>query len=524
MKSISLFCVAFLCTIVVKAQETYQSAALTDYDLNGTARYVGMGGAMEALGADISTIGSNPAGIGFFRTSQVTVSGGLNISGKPSKTSASFDQVGAVFSLESGYDSYVNFGVNCKKSTNFNNILSACNSLNGASQNKISYLKGYLGCFEIDYDNLGNLVGWQGKSDNPAKSFSQIDYLYYNNFLFDAQKSDETGYTELTYEDAQSFNYENDSRGGIYQYDFNLSTNIRNRFYLGVTVGVSAIDYHSDVKYTEKLISGSDVTLYDSRDIKGSGINLKMGAIFRPVETSSFRVGAYVHTPTWYKLTTSNSTALKVGSEVLRVSENYDFRLYTPWVFGVSMGHVFGSVCALGVTYEYSDFSSLDNRIYRDGYYGYDNYNNSESYSDYEMNKNTKDCLKGQHTIKVGAEVRVNPMLSLRAGYNYLSPKYRYNSENAWKDSSKESYGSFYSSTTDYTNWKDTHRLTCGLGIIAGSGITLDLAYQYSTTRGEFFPFMSYYDDGDPGLDCVADVTNVSKNRHQVLLTLGYRF
>ena len=36
-----------------------------------------MGGAMEALGADISTISSNPAGIGLFRKSTFSGSFGL---------------------------------------------------------------------------------------------------------------------------------------------------------------------------------------------------------------------------------------------------------------------------------------------------------------------------------------------------------------------------------------------------------------------------------------------------------------
>lgn len=61
----------------MSAQETYENAKITKQDLNGTARYVGMGGAMEALGADISTISSNPAGIGMFRRSSVSISGGL---------------------------------------------------------------------------------------------------------------------------------------------------------------------------------------------------------------------------------------------------------------------------------------------------------------------------------------------------------------------------------------------------------------------------------------------------------------
>ena len=68
-------------------------------DLNGTARYVGMGGAMDALGADISTIGTNPAGIGLFRSSSVSLSAGV-VSQQNAKrfadgykTNLSFDQI-----------------------------------------------------------------------------------------------------------------------------------------------------------------------------------------------------------------------------------------------------------------------------------------------------------------------------------------------------------------------------------------------------------------------------------------------
>ena len=57
--------------------DSYDAAALSTEDLNGTARYVGMGGAMDALGADISTIGTNPAGIGLFRKGQVSTSFGF---------------------------------------------------------------------------------------------------------------------------------------------------------------------------------------------------------------------------------------------------------------------------------------------------------------------------------------------------------------------------------------------------------------------------------------------------------------
>lgn len=69
-------------SLPILAQETYQDTKLIDNDLNGTARYVGMGGAMEALGADISTISTNPAGLGLFRRSQLLISGGLGKSAR----------------------------------------------------------------------------------------------------------------------------------------------------------------------------------------------------------------------------------------------------------------------------------------------------------------------------------------------------------------------------------------------------------------------------------------------------------
>ena len=86
----------------VLAQETYDNAPIATKDLNGTARYVGMGGAMEALGADISTMGTNPAGIGLFRKKAVSVTFGVNTLSDAQdfydmkKTKISFEHAGCV--------------------------------------------------------------------------------------------------------------------------------------------------------------------------------------------------------------------------------------------------------------------------------------------------------------------------------------------------------------------------------------------------------------------------------------------
>ena len=142
-----------LLAVPVAAQETYENAKLATEDLNGTARYVGMGGAMEALGADISTISTNPAGIGLFRRSSASASVGfINQEGAKSfggghTTNVSFDQVGFVWTNQISSTDFVNFAFNYHKSRNFNQILSAADRLNRASQNKLTankFAEGYL--------------------------------------------------------------------------------------------------------------------------------------------------------------------------------------------------------------------------------------------------------------------------------------------------------------------------------------------------------------------------------------------
>ena len=80
-----------------------------------------------------------------------------------------------------------------------------------------------------------------------------------------------------------------------------------------------------------------------------------------------------------------------------------------------------------------------------------------------------------------------------------------------------DSPGTMYASTTDYVNWKDTQRLTCGVGFKVGK-MNIDLAYQFSKTDGDFHPFQSY----DVGQN--TGVTKVTNKRNQALLTLGYTF
>ena len=509
MKKYILSMFAMMAMMPMAAQETYENAKLVGDDLNGTARYVGMGGAMEALGADLSTISTNPAGLGLFRHS--TVSGSASVmfqSGAPSfasgdKSHVSFDQFGVVYSMKTRPNSYMNIAFNYHKSKDFNFILGAANALNNASQNKQTYEK------------LRNKVFTSSKD----LTYNQIDALYTRTSLYDETED------VLTYLPATQYQMSREHEGYIADYDFSINGNIHDRVFLGVTFGIKDVKYNHNGLYSELLVNNGIVNVSDNREITGTGFDIKAGVIVRPIDESPFRIGAYVHTPTWYSLTTSNVTSM---TEAGRISESYDFKLYTPWKFGFSLGHTVGKNLALGATYEYTDYSTMDSRINDGVHYDwyYDDFYETSS-SDKEMNRNTKETLKGVSTLKLGAEYKPTPQLALRVGYNYVSPKYK---SDGYKDVTAYSPGNYYSSATDYTNWKSTNRITCGVGYQV-KNFNIDLAYQYSTQQGDFTPFSEYVEDtpNEEGIidhthDNVAGFTNVKNNRHQLLLTVGYHF
>ena len=520
-----IFALTLLAAVPAAAQETYENANIATDDLNGTARYVGMGGAMEALGADISTISTNPAGIGLFRHSAISGTMGMVSQQDASdfdwskKTNMSFDQLGFVYARRTGERSFMNLGFNYHKSRNFNQILSAADRLNGASQNKLSYIKGAEECFGLEQLSGGDWVG-------DGNAFNQLDYLYYNVLLLEPEDGN------FYYNDGNGYYMTRGAKGYIGEYDFNISGNIGDRWYLGLTVGIKDVNYKSYSEYQEGLVDAGgqavgDVCVNDERYIDGTGFNLKAGAIYRPIEDSPFRIGLYVHTPTWYDLTSENSTTLvnktSVGAyDNGSISESYKFKLFTPWKFGISLGHTIGNMVALGATYEYSDYGSLDSRVNTGSTYDwfYDEYY-EDSESDRVMNNHTEQTLKGVSTLKLGAELKADEHFAVRLGYNYISPMYNLN---GFKDGSLDSPGSYYASATDYTNWKATNRITAGVGVNFDK-LSLDLAYQYSITKGEFSPFMSY--QAAAGSDIpnnMAHITDVDNKRHQLLLTLGYHF
>lgn len=545
---ISFGILAMMASAVV-AQTQYDAARFGVGELNGTARYVGMGGAMSALGADISTMSTNPAGIGLFRSNDVSVSFGFNknmtesdLGGsivKDERTRASFDQIGIVYSMKIGNRTdlrYLNFGFNYHKLANFNRQFSSGGNLNGASMTwqMQDMLLGSGDVYSQEaFDNLLNI-------GNPYRS----DAFLYTPFLgmMGARtglvtSSGDEGVTDDFYmlgwtgQDGQYYSRE---EGGINAYDFNVSFNVKDRFYFGLTLGVYDINYHRYSSYAENIVddNGEDngvFTLNNWFDTEGTGFDLKLGAIIRPFEYSPFRIGLAIHTPIWYALSDTYTSTL--GTSVLAMPEDYsenlgdylpsgaygwDYLLNTPWKVNVSMGTTVGTVLALDAEYEYAN-------------YGASKYKDRDGYELASSNEAVDKYLQSTHTVRVGMEAKLTPKFSFRAGYNYMTSPIKDNSARYVPNLSTNLNDQIIYDVTrtdpEYHNLKARNTLTLGLGY-RGNLFYCDVAYKYDFYKSDFYMFDDYQfsTDGNSIVGRTNLPAKVNHDRHQLLFTLGVNF
>lgn len=500
-KNIFLFSVLALAAGVAQAQDQYDLARMSTTDLNGTARYIGMGGAMGALGADITSMNTNPAGLGIYRSNDIAISGSLHMLNagdlnKNEKSRASLSQFGvALASKYSNYSSlkYVNYGVSYRRRTNF------FDDYNVSSN--------WLGEFSQTHQMAEMTYNLTDPSGMPLLSAVAVGA----NTL--GQNDDGTYYGVGAHKTA----YSTISTGGVHDYDFSIAFNWDDKFFLGATLGYSHVAFDRNTLYNEY---GADDYSYDMSTYyrtRGDGMNFKFGGIYRPFDDNNFRVGLAMTSPTFYLLTDENGVEIvsydennrQIGTKYADV-DPVDYQMNTPWKFNLSVGSTWDNKIAFGAEYELEDFSGVQIHE-RDGY---------DTDFTLMVRQNGKEMLRTVHTFKVGAEVKVTPSVALRAGYNYSTAIHEEGAFRSLKDYTDIGIDTF--TETSYANFKGLNRLTCGVGYRT-SGFYADLAYQYTMQKADFFAFDDYY-TGTDNKTHYLPATEISKNRGTLTMTLGYRF
>ncbi|MBP5769940.1 MAG: hypothetical protein J6W75_01065 [Bacteroidaceae bacterium] len=548
-KILGMAIIAFSAAQIAQAQETYLNDRATNTsDVIGTAQYVGMGGAMGALGGNISVISNNPAGIGIIRNGNLSFTlGGQIQDSEPaygdSRGTFTFDQIGAVFSLGADDDGRLNFAFNYQKKANFNHSMYATQPLKGLAQGDLfSWVAG-------DKERFGSNDNFLGFSNPVFNAFEQRGVFE----LSPNRAADGSSYYRSPIAGETGRFYRNTS-GWLNGFDFNVSGSVEDRYFFGLTVGLDRLNYKSSSSYEQiaDVPEGSYI-LYQDQNLKGTGFNVKVGTIIRPVEDSPLRFGITVETPTWFSLKhTSWGYLAAVGDDGRyeraypmddyynmysgQSNDSYDrdnyleYNLYTPWKFRASVGSSVEDFLVWDVEYEYSmnNFTKMgypDNDDFN-GFYGRD-FNISMTKDKY-MNEMTKRNVRGVHNIRAGFEVKPIRQFAIRAGYNFYSKVFK---DDARLDQTCQSSAINYLINTDYINLGAAHLITLGLGY-QGKHFFADVAYKYRYQRGDYYSFddnftsyNSYFIAENPNLkDVQLSPTEVNFDRHNIAVTLGCKF
>jgi Outer membrane protein transport protein (OMPP1/FadL/TodX) len=417
-----------------KAQEAADLYRYSNLSSQGTARSMGFGGALGSVGADFSTLSVNPAGIGLYHTSEMNITPSLKMnsatgdylstSSSENNTKFNFNNFGLILNhtnrgrraQHENWKSYsFGFGFNRLADYNHNYSYRGVNHNSSITQAFESYANQYPG--DTSY------------SDNLA-------YLGYQSYLLTSPDTNGRMSTVVPFANGvQQTKYVSES-GHMNEVVFSFGGNYKEQLMLGGTIGVPYINYRREDYITEALAPGnagnnyfSSLRYYETLQTTGSGVNLKLGAIYKI--TDEFRVGAAFHSPSWISMhdefnngvssviLDANGAKVPVGP-FNNTTNTFDYTITTPWKGLLSATYLFNKMGFISLDYEYVDYASMR--------YTYEaNYTDAQ----YSVNQSIKDNYKGASNIRVGAEVKVAPAFMVRAGYGYYGNAYKNSSVDA---------------------------------------------------------------------------------------------
>lgn len=456
----------------------------------GSARSAAMGGAFGALGGDMTNLGNNPAGIGVFRKSEISITPSLNIANTESNnrsirnSSFQLGSLGAVISMynESFDWRGFNFGMTYTNQNNFNRktnqfIYNSPTSMTTTWANEAN--------LSLAYDKP---IPYRSKMAENTYLIFLDEGQYHPNFIKNEKVNQQNYIKEEGYQG---------------EFNFSFGTNYKDILYLGATIGLQSIRYKYRSSYSEVALPNNsyDLNKYNFNKYlttEGSGSNIKVGAIFRPF--AELRIGASIHSPTYYSMSddyeeTMHSYFLTLDDDGYSDYQSYlepsryNYDMQTPWKAVFSLATVLQQRVILSVDYEYNNYNSAK-------------FGDSEGGFDYDapegVNKDIATNLKNSNNLRVGAEFRVSSIFSLRGGYTYLDSPYR--------DTDSGKIQSF----------------SGGFGLNFGS-FYCDASYTNKFSKDTTL-FYNYIDPDDSQWNVISEDVNNKYSTHEAKITFGVKF
>jgi hypothetical protein len=513
---------------LVSSAQTPEDALRSSWNTSaGTARTQAIGGAINALGGDITSLYVNPAGLGFFKTGELVLSPGLsfhksksNYLGNAAKTPGAeyrfvLGTSGVVWGWSNPRDRATSkaFSIGVNRTANFGGYVyyRGENSNSSASEQPTNEFFQFYQQQKALNPNLSDAVIVDRALNADDVSLSTKMGLY--TYLIDIDSSGGNKRIVSRAEEVGRVMQENEiiTRGGVTEIALGYAVNKNDKVFFGFSLGIPIVNYERDQIYSETDATGIANNKFnysrytENYRSQGAGLNAKLGMIFKPKEY--IRIGLGVHSPTFYGLSDEFSANLEtdvenvfspgqnVGSVDARTffsgaDPNFTYDLMTPAKFILGGAYVFREVRDVTkqkgflsadieyVNYTWNRFATVDPT------------DDPNYFTD--LNSTVDDIYRGAFNFRLGGELKFNTIMT-RLGFAYYGNPYENPDLSARR-----------------------MLLSGGLGY-RNKGIFVDLTYVHQLIRDINFPYL---------LEAprVSNFAQLNQTTGQATLTFGVKF
>ena len=446
--------------------------------LEGTGRSVAMGNATGALGGDVTATYINPAGIGLYRSSEMTFTTGLQHtlfsstnygeSHLGGKTRISIPNFGYVLTMPcSNYKPlrFLQYGIALTRTNDFN-YHSNAQGLNPSSSMIDAYLQtidGIDALFDPGLINPGEILSsdfpfdlnlaWQTYLIN--RSIDSLGYFY----------NSPIPQGNLVQQDDVS------SKGRSEEWTMSVGANIQEKLFVGSSLGMAHIKRISTRVYKETPgTPESNDNLFTEwshqEDLSNSawGLNFKLGFLYYPARW--IRFGASWQSKTVFAFDEEWSTSTESNLiehhdtkyyKYLSPTLHYNYNFASPHRFTGSMAFFCGKNGLITLDVDYLNYGK--SRI------------SSDEYDYSAANAEISETLRPTCNLRLGTEWRLRQFF-LRGGAAY--------------------YGSYFG----FGGYGSVKKLALGVGYATNDDTSWDFAYELTESTTAYTPYQ-YYVDGE---------------------------
>lgn len=509
---------------VIYAQEPLDAIRYSWLTAQGTARAQSIGGATTALGGDITSLYSNPAGLGLYKTGEFVLTPGLSFvnnktdyrgsSATDSKSSFNFGPIGLVYGIPSRNNSKwknMTIALGLSRAANFNSrvYVDGENNESSYSEKYIDQIyndgrqgRGDVGYVESNYPYGPSLAYQTFLIDTITKAGNQFEYF--------SSASDILGTAGLRQQQMVR------SKGGISDFNIGLAGNYNDVFYIGGSISINNLSFTRNTTFTESDLTDNPnnyfnyFTAEDYLKTDGVGASIKLGIMVKPVD--ALRVGLSFHSPSWYSMKDTYTSTITTDTETYQgvntrsstefnegYAGEYTYRYRTPMRLALGLAYMFGTT---GDVKTQNGFLTADVEYVnykQNAFNTQDNTNAGDKDYFAQLNSTIDNVFKNAINLRVGGELKFETLM-VRAGFGYYGNPYTNNY--------------FDNRMQDVTSGSKMN-ISGGLGW-RNKGMFIDLAYIHQIVKDAYYPYrLDLYE---------FNVAKVNSTVGNVLLTVGFKF